>query len=196
MRSIFLCVLSLAITGSVFFVGGQEKNANQMNDPIEINEDRFSGVTTVKLKPQAILDKEDHQITMEIETKLGGKGLDKDDMESVKAVVRFESQTKSSPDFGDQELHFLIDGKPLSFGRENIRVNPYANKDLKPGFKISRLFSEIFDRNNVEQFSKASRVEMRIGSVEFTFGEPVVAILREYCSKVLAKHKIVKERKP
>ena len=176
--------------------GTRAADSKQTNDQIEVKEDRFSGATTITLKPQVVLDKPDHQITIMIECKLGEKGLDRDDLERVKALAEFESQTKSSVDFGDQELHFLIDGKPLNLGRKNIRPNPYASKYLKPGFKSSVLFLEIFDRSNVEQFSKANRIEMRIGPIETTFPQPVVVLLREYCAKVLAQHKIVKERKP
>jgi hypothetical protein len=36
-----------------------------------VKTDRFSGVTTVKLKPQVILDKPDQRLTIEITAKLG-----------------------------------------------------------------------------------------------------------------------------
>ncbi len=119
MRSIIACVLLLTIAGSIFFVAGQERqqekkgaaqtsDAKSTSDQIEVKTDRFSGVTTVKLKPQVILDKPDHQMTIDIETKLGEKGQLDSEKDDVKAEAWFRSQSKDPVDFGDQELHFLI----------------------------------------------------------------------------------------
>ncbi len=84
MRQILVYALMFIIASSIFFVVGKERqreekgaaqatNSRQSNDQVEVKTDRFSGVTTVKLKPQVILDKLDHQLMMEIETKLGEK---------------------------------------------------------------------------------------------------------------------------
>ena len=207
MRSIFACVLLLTIAGSIFFVTGQERqqekkgaaqtsDAKSTSDQIEVKTDRFSGVTTVKLKPQVILDKPDHQMTIDIETKLGEKvqlDFEKDD---VKAEAWFRSQSKDPVDFGDQELHFLIDDKPLDLGKTPGGTNANTDKSkLKPGFRSSKSFVSIFDRSDLTQFAKARRVEMRLGSIELTLGQPEVAMLREYANQVLAQRKIVNEKK-
>jgi hypothetical protein len=62
MKSILMCGLLFFATGSIFSVSGQERqsvekgaaqtaNSKQASDQIEIKEDRFSGVTTIRLKP-------------------------------------------------------------------------------------------------------------------------------------------------
>ena len=66
---------------------------------------------------------------------------------------------------------------------------------LKPGFRSSKSFVSILDRSDLTQFAKARRVEMRLGSIELTLGQPEVAVLREYANQVLAQHKIVNEKK-
>jgi hypothetical protein len=190
MRSIFVCVLLFVITGSMYW-------AKQTSDQIETKEDRFSGVTTVTLKPQVILDKSDHQLTIDITTKLGEKGsiefeLQKDDL---KAEVWFRSQATSLVDFGDKQLHFLIDDKPSDLGRTMGGPDRTDKSKLKPGFRSSQSFVAIFRRSDLERFSKAKRIEMRLGSVELTFSESAVATLRQYANQVLAQHKIVMERK-
>ena len=83
MRPILVCALLFFIAGSIFFVAGQERRREEKAEPgyrcqvnddqIEVKTDRFSGVTTVKLKPQVILDKPDHRLTISFETKLGEK---------------------------------------------------------------------------------------------------------------------------
>ena len=207
MRPILACVSLFVIAGSIFFVTGQERqqekkgaaqtsDAKSTSDQIEVKTDRFSGVITAKLKPQVILDKPDHQMTIEIETKLGEKGQLDFEKDDVKAEVWFRSQSKEPVDFGDQELHFLIDDKPLDLGKTPGGANAYMDKStLKPGFRSSKSFVSIFTRSDLEQFAKAKRIEMRLGSIELTLGQPEVAILREYANQALAKHKIVRERK-
>jgi hypothetical protein len=207
MRPILVCALMFVIVGSNFFAGEQERQQEKKSvaqtsdvkstgDQIEMKTDRFSGVTMVKLKSQVILDKPDHQMTIEIETKLGEKGQLDFEKDDVKAEVWFRSQSKEPVDFGDQELHFLIDDKPLDLGKTPGGTNAYIDKSaLKPGFRSSKSFVSIFARSDLEQFARAKRIEMRLGSIEFTLGQSEVAILREYANQVLAQHKIVKERK-
>src|SRR5215475_13247190 len=126
MRPILACALMLTFAGS--FISGQERqqekkgaaqtsDAKSTSDQIEVKTDRFSGVTTVKLKPLVILDRSDQQMTIDIETKLGEKVRFESEKEEVKAKSWFRSQATHLVDFGDRELHFLIDEKPLDIGR-------------------------------------------------------------------------------
>ena len=96
MRQILVCALMFVIAGSIFFVSGQERqqekkgaaqtsDTKSASDQIEVKTDRFSGVTTVKLKPLVILDKPDHLLTIDIETKLGEKVRFESEKEEVKA---------------------------------------------------------------------------------------------------------------
>src|SRR5215468_3737638 len=186
MRQILVCALLFVIASSIFFVVGKERqreekggaqatDSKQANDQVEVKTDRFSGVTTVKLKPQVILDKPDHQLTIEIETKLGEKGQLDFEKDDLKAEAWFRSQSKDPVDFGDQELHFLIDDKPLDLGKTPGGTNANMDKSkLKPGFRSSKSFVSIFDRSDLTQFAKARRVEMRLGSIELTLGQPEV----------------------
>ena len=208
MRQILVCALLFVIAGSISFVSGQERqqekkgaaqasDTKSTNDQVEVKTDRFSGVTTVKLKPQVILDKPDHQMTIEIETKLGEKGQLDFEKDDVKAETWFRSLYKGSVDFGDQELHFIVDGKPLNQGKipEGGVGATDENMRRQRGFTIKKSFVSIFDRRAFEQFSNATRVEMRFGTIELVLDQPVVAVLREYANQVLAQHKIARERK-
>jgi len=207
MRPILVCALLFVIGGSIFYVSGQERqqekkgvaqtsDAKSTSDQIEVKTDRFSGVTTVKLKPLVILDKPDHQLTIDIETKLGEKVRFESQKEEVKAESWFRSQATHLVDFGDQQLHFLIDEKPLDIGRAMGGLDVDVDKSKqKPGFITSQSFVSIFRRSDLERFRNARRIDMRLGSIELTLGQPEVAILREYANQVLAQHKIASERK-
>jgi hypothetical protein len=204
MRPILVCALMLVIVGSIFFVRGQEgqqemkgasqtSDAKSTSDQIEVKNDRFSGVTTVKLKPQVVLDKPEHQLTIRSETKLGDKKSHEWEMGTVSAYVWLESHYNRSVDYGDRELHFIIDGKPLDIGR--ITGGSPTESTLKPAFKIMASFVSIFNRSKLEQISNGKRIEMRFGTVEVTLGQPVVTALREYASQVLTLDKTTREKK-
>ncbi|MCI0663592.1 MAG: hypothetical protein L0220_21220 [Acidobacteria bacterium] len=213
MRSIqiLMCGLLFVIVGSVFFVVGQERRREQKSDAqvadgkpsatgdqIEVKEDRFSGVTTVKLRPQVILDKPDHRLTIEVTARLGEKKIYDHQKDEIRAIANFESQSKTPVSYGDRELHFMVNGAPLNLGKVDIEVDPNAGRynKLQPGFKIRETFLKIIDRSGLELFSKANRVETRLGPIEFVFDQSLNALLREYSNQVLAQHKIVKERRP
>jgi hypothetical protein len=166
------------------------------DNPIEVKTDRFSNVTTVTLKPQVIFEKSDHFITIEINTKLGEKKFSDLEREMVQAYVAFESQSKGLVDFGDEELHFIINGQSLNLGKSEFKTIPYASRSgkLKPDFKLLELSANILDRPNLEQFSKANHIEMRLGPIETTLSNQLVANLREYANQVLTQHKIAKDR--
>jgi hypothetical protein len=92
----------------------------------------------------------------------------------------------------------MVAGAPLNLGKVDIEVDPYAGRynRLQPGFKIRETFLKIFDRSALELFSKADRVEARLGPIEVALDQSLSALLREYSNQVLAQHKVVKERKP
>jgi len=196
MRSILVCGLLVFFIGSTYVAAEQErreekKNATQTadskltGDQIEVKTDRFSGVTTVKLKPQAVLDKPEHQLTMEIETKLGEKKHYDSEKDEVRSFILFRSQSKQSVDFGDEELHIMIDGKPVEITR------PIGDVDAG-----ARTFLSTCRRPAIEQVSKAKSVEIRLGTIEIAITQPLVANLREYANQVLTNQKTIREKKP
>lgn len=210
MRSILVSGLLFCLTGSIVPVTGQERgredktatqtanDAKSTNDQIEVKTDRFSNVTTVTLKPQLILDKPDLQLTMTIETKLGEKAFSDREKEEIRAIVDFESQSKGPMNYGDEELHFLIDGASVNLGRTPARPTPFAGRynKLKPGFKHRDNYTNILDRRDLGHFDKARSIEMRLGTIELRLDQTTVTNLREYANQVLAQHKLAKERKP
>jgi hypothetical protein len=204
MRPILVCGLIFVIAGSISFVSGQERqqekkgaaqasDVKSASDQIEVKTDRFSGVITVSLKPQVILDKPEHQLRIRSETKLGDKKSHEWEMGTVATYVWLESHYNRSVDYGDRKLAFLIDGKPLDIGR-TTGGSP-TESTLKPAFKIMASFVSIFDRSKLEQISNGKGVEMRFGTVEVTLSQPVVTALREYASQVLTLDKTIREKK-
>lgn len=209
MKSILFTGLLFCLASSPLHVTGQEHNqadkaasqdadkgkADSINNPIEVKTDRFSNVTTVTLKPQTILDKPDHVITMEIETKLEEKAPDDKFKEVITARVSFESRSKKPVDTGDEKIHFLINGEPLTAPPGRFR--PVSSIPDSGFITLPILGASSFNRRDLELLSKADRVEIRLGSIELTLSKAMVSTLREYAIQTLTQHKnkISKERK-
>jgi hypothetical protein len=207
MKSILVSGLLFCLATSTILAAGQDRGrgekaapqgaekgpASSTNDQIDVTTDRFSNVTTVILKPQAILDTPDHIITIGIKTKMGQNKPSYDfEKDLINAYVDIESQSKEIVDFGDRELHLLINGQPLSFRDINLKTDPYPTigGKLKPGFSLRKYGVVIFDKDALERLSEARSIEMRLGPIESKLSGELIATLREYAVKTLAQHKI------
>ncbi|HZN12090.1 MAG TPA: hypothetical protein VFC61_10445 [Blastocatellia bacterium] len=167
-----------------------QAGARAGGDQVEVKTDRFSGVTTVTLKPQMVLDTPEHFITMSLEAKFGdGKIRDEADRAAEVlgegAVVRFESQARVPTDFGDKELHFIVDGKRLKIGESAGGVSGLPSRDprLRPGFTVLEAFVNALTAAQLRQIAGAGRVEMRLGRYEFTLSPGVLGNLREFAGE-------------
>jgi hypothetical protein len=122
---------------------------------------------------------------MEIETKLGEKTQYGSEKDEVRSFMLFRSQSKDTVDFGDEELHIMIDGKPIEITRSIGDVDAGA-----------RTFLSTYRLPAIEQFSKAKSIEIRLGTIEIAVAQPIVANLREYANQVLINQKTFREKKP
>ena len=208
MRPILVCVLLLVIAGSIFLVAAEEyqrerkgtaqiSDAKSTNDQIEVKVDRFSNTTTLILKPQILIDKPDHFMTLGIKTEVG-KSDDPQRKASLYSFVHIDSQSKSPLDYGDQELRFLVDDKPLDIKTENFSEYPSIEAKYyieKNNLSRKRSYMAFVFEPSFERFGKAEKIEMRLGPFEMKLNQQVMANLREYAKQVLEHNKISKEGK-
>jgi hypothetical protein len=194
--------LLIAACASLFIIGftndshGQAQQSDKApqaaapgpgSGQVDVKTDRFSEGVTINLKPQMILDTPDQFITMRLEAKFADKKA-RDFTDQVmeildeKAMVWFESQAKMATDFGDQELHFIIDGKRVSLGESPGTLLSALGKDpeLKPGFKIHERFVNSLDTDQLKQLASGKHVEMRLGKYEFVLSDTTLGNLREF----------------
>jgi hypothetical protein len=143
----------------------QEKGSSQ----VEVETDRFSGKTTVRLKPQVLLDTPGHKLIMAID----GQG----------AVfgIRFESISRNYIIFGDRELWFIVDGKRMRIDTASESSAPvvFGNKDDQGRRPHTTLISSM-SLAQAEEIVGGNKVEMRLGTVELTWNQPALANMREY----------------
>jgi len=185
-----LFITALCLTTFSFAQDGKsDKGTSGAGGQIEVKTDRFSNITTVTLKPQTILDKPEHLVTMRIETKLEKKDFDDAFRDEVNAYVYFESHSNGSIDFGDRKILFLVNNQPLRVPAGEVKIE--VPIDPKPGLKSYRSGLTIFNRAALEQIGKANEIEMRLGSVELTLSASMVKILREYAAQALAQQKAI-----
>lgn len=195
----------LMLACALMAVGGSPFAQSQPNDQVEVKTDRFSEATTIKLKPQTILDTPDQFITMSLEAKFGDKKI-RSEMDQAaeimgeKAFVRFESQAKGTTDFGDKELHFIIDGKRLKVGESaaTLLKLPGRDPELKPGFKSREIFTNGLSLAQMKQVAEGNRVEMRLGKYEMVLSPAVLGNLRAFVSEFIkhAPSSKLKEKRP
>jgi hypothetical protein len=168
-------LIALCLTFSAF---AQDNNAarNDGKSQVEVKTDRFSGKSTVMLKPQVLLDTAKHKLTMQFESH--------DDF----AGVTFESSSEEYIDFGDKQLHFLVDGKRMFIDTASQQNTPFSlrKRDEQGRANYTSLISSL-GIAQLEEIVAGKTVEMRLGTVELTLSQPVLANLREY-ARVFADH--------
>jgi hypothetical protein len=148
--------------------GQAQQTKSQQPSQIETRTDRFSGITNITLKPIVLFKKQDHKLAISMETKIDPKKPNEDVV-----FVNFISYSEYPLNFGDREIHCLIDGKPLRLGvaeRGDLALFPGSAETLFTGISL----------NHIDRISNGKNVEMRLGSVEWTFSEQVLSVLREF----------------
>lgn len=139
---------------------------------VVVEKDGFSGATTVKLKPQELVNTPEHQLTMSAEVKLEGKTYADGSSTDETVLFEFISRSKQQIDFGDEELHFLVDGKPVKGG-------PTSDGMYKPDLRGERYIGGV-RLSYLQQIAKGKNVAMRLGSVKLTLDEKVLSNLRDF----------------
>jgi len=201
MKSGIVCFLF--IIGSIIVVSGharQERAASQAsNDQIEVTTDRFSKKTTLVLKPQALIDKPDHFVTLTIKTELEKADNPREKASMFSRLYLF-SQAKVPPDFGTSGPRFLANDKPLTIESGTIETYPTSLESkyyIIKNLRIKRAYTYLVFEPSFKDLSKADTVEMKLGSFELKLSQPITANLREYAKQVLEQQsKISNEGKP
>jgi hypothetical protein len=173
-RSFALTLICLSIQGLVGWssVLSQDKKSRQGNSDqagqIETQRDRFSDTTVVKLNMLYLFKKQGHKLAISLEIKVDPKKPDKDAV-----FANFSSYTQDLYDFGDRELHFLVDGDRVSLGAAKRGIPatfPGSPETLFIGIRLTDL----------DRIASGKKVEMRLGSIECAISDETLSVLREF----------------
>ncbi len=180
---VMVVVLMITATGQSGVRSGDNKRARgDDGSQVVVNKDEFFGATTIRLRPQKLIDSPNHQLTMSAEVKLEGKtyagvtGVD----ETV--LLEFVSRSKERVDFGDEELHFLVDGKPVKGGpTAGGMYDPnLPNDGLSSAFKGGTSYTGGVSLSRLQQIVQGTNIAMRFGSLKLTLDEKILSNLREF----------------
>jgi hypothetical protein len=146
---------------------------------VESKFDRFSGVTTIVMKPQEVIDNRDLTLRMSLEYKTGGRAS------GGVVDMNFEGESIARLDFPDSRLYFLADGASVT-GDMSLCLLPGLGLSAK--YKIDACRAFIFPLR-LDQIAESKRVEMKFGSYELEVKAQLLAVLREFMSRVKAYNK-------
>jgi hypothetical protein len=173
--ALFLAAPSFAQNSKVGRDAGvmrQEKVSSQ----VEVETDRFSGKTTVRLKPQVLLDTPERKLVMVID----GQG--------AFFGIRFDSISRDYIIYGDRELWFIVDGKRTRIDAASEASAPFvANDKDEQGRRPWVALISSMSLAQAEEIVAGDKVEMRLGTVELTWSQPVLSNMREYV-RTLARY--------
>jgi len=157
----------------------QEKESSQ----VEVETDRFSGKTSVKLKPQVLIDTPEHKLIMAIDGQGDFFG------------IRFDSISKDYIIFGDRELWFIVDGKRMRIDTATESAVPLIVKDKdEQGRRPRTTLISSMSLAQAEEIFAGNKVEMRLGTVELIWSQPALANMREYV-RTLASYAPSRQKK-
>ena len=117
---IALFVIDLFLIAPSFAQNGEgDKKQEKESSQVEVETDRFSGKTTVRLKPQVLLDTPEHKLIMALDGQGAAFG------------IRFESISRNYIIFGDRELWFI--------GRRRAPESGFQQSVLTDGLRGSHI---------------------------------------------------------
>ena len=168
-----LCACQCEIT-----FGQTESTKKSAREDVKVKHDSFTGERTITLEPTAILDLERQRLSLSAEIKLGGNGPKQGtaDMDE-RVTLKFTSLSPAGVFFGENQLHFLVDGTQVRGGFPG-GSRPFHNNHhvLKVG---ERIFV-VLPLSRLRQIARGSDVQMRLGPVELTLDDRVLGVLREF----------------
>jgi hypothetical protein len=167
---IALFVIDLFLITPSFAQNGEgDKKQEKESSQVEVETDRFLGKTTVRLKPQVLLDTPEHKLIMALDGQGAAFG------------IRFESISRNYIIFGDRELWFIVDGKSMRIDAASESSAPVVVKDKdEQGRRPRTILISSMSLAQAEEIVAGNKVEMRLGTVEMTWNQPVLANMREY----------------
>jgi hypothetical protein len=194
MSSIRVFTISSALIALCLTFGAFAQNNNSAGNDgksggqVEVKTDRFSGDVTVTMKPQTLIDTPELQLTMELDYELNKKKLEESPVlvEEI-ASVTLKSSVKDSVDYGDRELHFLVDGARLPGRRTSSNVvNPLLSEEDDKGRTPNFTFFSTLDLSQVERLAAGKKVEMRLGPIETALSPATLAAIRDFAREFAA----------
>ncbi len=179
---ILICVCLMCVAA----VMGQDKRADSTGQSVERKYDRFKGETTVKLKPQRILDSKSPRQVLEMSAEVTFKG-EQPTQQSDEVNIILTSSAIEKLYRDPAELNFIIDGERVK-GEPAIAGRPYLlEKPLSPDLKTGQRIRSSISFTTLRKIASSKVVEIKLESTELTLDSTSLSNLRKFASAVFNK---------
>lgn len=176
-------LIALCLTFGAFAQNNKSAgNDGKSGGQVEVETDRFSGNVTVTMKPQTLIDTPELQLTIELKYRLDKKKLEESPiLVEELASVTLKSSVKGSVDYGDRELHFLVDGARLAGRRTSSNsADPLLSEQDDKGRRPDFTFFSTLVMSQVERLATGKKVEVRLGAIETALNPATLAAIRDF----------------
>jgi hypothetical protein len=187
--TISTALIALCLTFGAFAQNNKSAgNDGKSGGQVEVETDRFSGNVTVTMKPQTLIDTPELQLTIELKYRLDKKKLEESPiLVEELASVALKSSVKGSVDYGDRELHFLVDGARLAGRRTSSNsADPLLSEQDDKGRRPDFTFFSTLDLSQVERLAAGKKVEVRLGAIETALNPATLAAIRDFAREFAA----------
>jgi hypothetical protein len=194
MSSIRVSAISPALIALCLTFGAFAQNNNSADNDgksggqVEVETDRFSGNVTVTMKPQTLIDTPELRLNIELKYRLDKKKLEESPiLVEELASVTLKSSVKGSVDYGDRELHFLVDGARLAGRRTSSdSADPLLSEQDDKGRRPDFTFFSTLVLSQVERLATGKKVEVRLGPIETALSPATLAAIRDFAREFAA----------
>jgi hypothetical protein len=179
--TMMILMVLLALVAASACSTSPNKNAAHTDSPsptlpiVETKSDRLSGVTTIVMNPQDVIDNRDLTLWMSSKYRTGGEASGKT------VYMNFEGESAVQLDFSDRRLYFLADG--MSVSSDLFLCG--AVRGLRTKLEISNCKADMSPLR-LNQIAESKRVEMNFGTYELEIKPPLLAALRQFMNQVKA----------
>lgn len=165
---------------------GQDKRTDSTEQQIEKKYDRFKDQTTVKLKPQRILDSKSPRQVLEISVEATFKG-EQPTQQDEEVNIIFTSSAIDKLYRDPADLNFIIDGERVK-GGPAIAGRPYLlEMPLAPDLKAAQRIRSSISFSTLRKIANSKMVEIKLESTELTLDSTTLSNLRKFASTVFNK---------
>ncbi len=185
LNAVYLCVavaaLVVTIAGQSDTRGSAVGKAGSANDGQQIvtKMDKFSGATSITLKPQKVVDTPEQLLTVSAESKVGDKPSIGYEEADERVILSFDLQTTTS-NYDAEDLYFLVDRKSVKGGSVASSRSPLLGAKPTSPYTKRRRFTGSVSIPTLRQIARGKRVEMRLGSIEVTLNSDLLNKFGEF----------------
>jgi hypothetical protein len=179
---ILICVCLMCVV----IVTGQDKRADSTGQSVERKYDRFKDQTTVKLKPQRIIDSKSPRHVLEMSAEVTFKGEQPTQWDEMVQIV-FISSAEKNPYREPVELNFIVDGQRVKGATSRVGSPYNPRSPLADDMKVAYDIVAFVSLDSMRKVANGKKVEMQLGPTELILDTMTIDNLRKFSAAIQNK---------